>query len=335
MVIIRIVGGLGNQMQQYALSRKLISLGREVCLDISTYSDAGYQGTVRKLEIDRFPAVKYDAATEEQITSVRGDRGLFGRIRSRIRPGRSGYVHESGMYMPEILEMDNVYLDGYWSAEKYYADIMPELREIYDFARMAGIDETYGRAAEPDACGTAESAFGAAERADIVAADAVHAALTEMALRITGTDSSCSVHIRRGDYLKPDNAAFFGGISTDEYYEAAFSYVRERHPEVIFYIFSDDPGYVREKYGDDPSCVVVDVNHGDDNMYDIYLMSLCDAHICANSSFSFWGARLDPQRESALCIRPTIHAASQVFDPEIMRDLWKNWIFIDSQGIVR
>ncbi len=307
MVIIRIVGGLGNQMQQYALSRKLISLGREVCLDISTYSDAGYQGTVRKLEIDRFPGVHYDTAAAGQIAAIRGDDSLIGRIRNRILPRLSGYVHEKGMYMPEILEMDNVYLDGYWSAEKYYADIMPELRGIYDFEGMLDTDTS---------------------------GDASHAALAEMARRITGTADSCSVHIRRGDYLTAENRAFFGGISTDEYYEAAFSYVRERNPEATFFIFSDDPGYVREKYGDDPSCVVVDVNHGDDNMYDIYLMSLCDAHICANSSFSFWGARLDTQRESALCIRPTIHAASQLFDPEVMRDLWKNWIFIDPQGKV-
>ena len=320
MVIIRIVGGLGNQMQQYALSRKLISLGREVCLDISTYSDADYRGTVRSLEIDRFPGVRYDTATEEQIAAIRGDSSLIGRIRNRILPECSGYVHEKGMYMPEIFKRDNIYLDGYWSAEKYYADIMPELRDIYDFAEMLGRDPVDGSDTEMAGTGPVGDA---------------HSGLREMACRITGTEYSCSVHIRRGDYLTAENSAFFGGIATDRYYEAAFSYVKERHPETLFYIFSDDPGYVKEKYGDDPSCVVVDVNHGDDNMYDIYLMSLCTAHICANSSFSFWGARLDPKRESALCIRPTIHAASQVFDPEIMRDLWKNWIFIDPQGNLR
>lgn len=304
MIIIRLMGGLGNQMQQYALCQKFISMGREVYLDTTMYSDNDYRGTIRELQIGRFPGVDIQVATDEQIEALRSDGSLFKRIRNRISPGASGYVHESGMFMPEILDRDDIYLDGYWSAEKYYADIMPKLREIYDFTSILPTKED-------------------------------NPALADMIQRISAESYSVSVHIRRGDYLKPENAAFFGGISTDEYYESAFAYVRENHPGAVFFIFSDDPGYVRDRYGEDTTCVAVDVNHDDNNMFDIYLMSLCDAHICANSSFSFWGARLDAHRDSALCIRPTIHAASQEFDPDVMRDLWKNWIFIDPQGNVR
>ena len=304
MIIIRLMGGLGNQMQQYALYQKFISLGRQVCLDISMYSDADYRGTVRSLQLDRFPGVEINAASGEQISAIRGDEGIIGRIRGRLFPGSSGYIRENSMYMPEIFERDDIYLEGYWSAEKYYADIMPVLRQIYDFGSMLREED-------------ANPAIGA------------------MADRIADTAYSCSVHIRRGDYLNADNAALFGGISTDEYYASAFRYVRELHPEAVFFIFSDDPEYVRSRYGEDPSCIAVDVNHGDDSMYDIYLMSLCDAHICANSSFSFWGARLDADRDTALCIRPTVHVSSQVFDPDVMRDLWRDWVFIDPQGSVR
>ncbi len=304
MVIIRLMGGLGNQMQQYALYRKFISLGREACLDISMYSDEGYRGTVRKLEIDRFPNVEYETASAEQISRIRGDGSIFRRLRNRVMPSSSSYIREKGMYMPEIFDRDDVYLEGYWSAEKYYADIMPSLREIYDFAPL-------------------------------LAAEGCNPAIGDMAERIAASDFPVSVHIRRGDYLSPENAALFGGISTEEYYASAFRYVKERHPEAEFFIFSDDPGYVREKYGDDASCVTVDVNHADDSMYDIYLMSHCIAHICANSSFSFWGARLDEHREQALCIRPSVHVNSQVFDPDVMRTLWAGWVFIDPQGTVR
>lgn len=303
MVIIRLMGGLGNQMQQYALYRKFISLGREACLDISMYSDEAYQGTVRKLELGRFTNVRYETASEEQISAIRGDGNALKRLLRRIMPSSSSCIRENGMYMPEILGMDDIYLEGYWSAEKYYADIMPELRGIYDFTPMLG-------------------------------ADGVNPAIGAMADRIAASAYPVSVHVRRGDYLSAENAALFGGISTPEYYDAALGYVRERHPEAEFFIFSDDPGYVREKYGDDGSCVTVDVNHADDSMFDIYLMSLCSAHICANSSFSFWGARLDAHRGSALCIRPTVHVRSQVFDPEVMRDLWAGWIFIDPRGTV-
>ena len=76
---------------------------------------------------------------------------------------------------------------------------------------------------------------------------------------------------------------------------------------------------------------VVDINRGKDSFYDMWLMSRCRHNICANSTFSFWGARLN-QYEGKIVMRPTIHRNNQVFEPERMHGLWKGWVFVDNRG---
>ncbi len=305
MIIIRLMGGLGNQMQQYALYRKFISLGKEACLDTSWFeNEAAHTDTPRRLEIDRFVRADFKTADEETVQAIMNP-GIISRIMTKLNLQASRYVRENSMYQPEIFDKDDCLLEGYWSADRYYADIFPDLREKFDFAPLLDADP------------------------------AKKARIDEVKSLIDETPFSCSVHIRRGDYLKPGISDLFGGVSTDEYYDSAFEYIRDEHPDVSFFIFSDDPDYVAAKYGKAPDCTAVDVNHGPDSLFDIYLMSLCDAHICANSSFSFWGARLDPHREEALCIRPAIHMRSQVFDEDLMHDLWKKWILIDPEGKFR
>ena len=306
MVIIKAMGGLGNQMQQYALYQKFISMGKEAYLDKSWYvSHESSSVTGRSFELDVFKKAGYEEASREQINALIGSRNIANRLLDKIIPGRNRHICENSMYMPQILEMDDVYLEGYWSADIYYADIMDRLRDRFGITYFETVRD-----------------------------NEMNDKSREMALKIAECKNACSVHIRRGDYLNEANSSLFGNIATSEYYDSAFSHIRELRPGSVFFIFSDDPEYTREKYGKDDSCVIVDVNHGADSVYDIFLMSLCSAHICANSSFSFWGARLDAGKD-AVKIRPTIHMRSQVFDPVLMNDLWKGWTFIDPQGVLQ
>ncbi len=297
MIIIRLMGGLGNQMQQYALYKKYVSLGKDVRLDLSWFGD-DVQGTMkapRSLELKTFEKVSYLEATPDEVRRLTGGESIIGRMRRKIR---NTYVVENRMYDPKLLERDDVYLEGYWAADAYYADVMPVIRGDFTF------DE-----------GGAGPAAG------------------EMAARIRESKPSVAVHVRRGDYLDPENEAIFGNIATEEYYSSAISCIREKLPGARFYVFSDDPGYAAQKYGSEPDVTIVDVNRGADSRYDMWLMSLCDAHACANSTFSFWGARLSAgYLQGALRIRPTIQKNTQTFDHELMRELWKGWTFIDPHG---
>lgn len=141
---------------------------------------------------------------------------------------------------------------------------------------------------------------------------------------------SVSVHIRRGDYLDAANRPVFGGICTNDYYRAAIGFLKEKYPQAAFFFFSDDIPYVREHYLEEAS-EIIDWNNGKNSIYDMMLMSSCRHNICANSTFSFWGARLNPY-ESKVMIRPSIHKNTQICIPEQMKELWAGWTLITPQG---
>ena len=100
---------------------------------------------------------------------------------------------------------------------------------------------------------------------------------------------------------------------------AAVEFAKEKCPNAKFFLFSDDADYVREKFKGD-EFEVIDWNHGRDSFYDMMLMSHCKHNICANSTFSFWGARLNPNEEKMM-VRPTIHKNSQKFVADEMKDM--------------
>lgn len=107
---------------------------------------------------------------------------------------------------------------------------------------------------------------------------------------ITKTNS-VSIHVRRGDYLTPKNIEIFGGICTLEYYKQAIEEIKKRLSNPKFFIFSNDIEWCEENFKDlQPT--YISWNTGNDSIYDMYLMSCCKANIIANSSFSYWGARL-------------------------------------------
>lgn len=307
MVIVKVMGGLGNQLQQYALYRKLESIGMDARLDVSWFHRTQGQTAVlaeRELELDCFEGVRYRAASEGEIRLVLGrlweePESAAAKIRRKVLPFIDPCFVEQDMYHEPVFRGGNrnKYLAGYWACEKYYADILDKLRQELRFPVCA--DEEIRRRNE-EAVSWMESV------------------------------ESVSVHIRRGDYLDSANKALFGGISTDAYYERAMALMKEKYPEARFFLFSDDIPYVREHYTGE-NCEVIDWNTGSNSFYDMMLMSRCRHNICANSTFSFWGARLNA-REGKCMIRPSIHKNTQVCIPEHMKELWKGWILITPQG---
>lgn len=307
MIIVKIMGGLGNQLQQYALYRKLESLGTDVRLDVSWFARPGEQAEVlakREMELARFEGVRYRTASEQEIRGLLGrlweePESALSRLKRKLLPSRDPCFVEQDMYHEEVFHFTDKYLTGYWACEKYYADILDGLRRELRFPVCA--DEQIGRRNE------------------------------EMIDRMMSTES-VSVHVRRGDYLDPANAALFGGICTEAYYEAAMAWIRARYPKARFFFFSDDIPYVREHYAG-ADCEIIDWNKGADSLYDMMLMSRCRHNICANSTFSFWGARLNAG-EGKCMIRPSIHKNTQICIPEQMKELWAGWTLITPQGAV-
>lgn len=119
--------------------------------------------------------------------------------------------------------------------------------------------------------------------------------------RITGTNS-VSLHIRRGNYLKPSQRLYFGDLCPLEYYQEAIETIKKRVPDPVFFIFSNDQEWVKQHL-DVPHAVFIDWNTGNRSYRDMHLMSLCKHNIVANSTFSWWAAWLN-QNKNKLVITP-------------------------------
>ncbi|WP_026650914.1 alpha-1,2-fucosyltransferase [Butyrivibrio proteoclasticus] len=306
MIIIQIAGGLGNQMQQYALYRKLLSLGKDVKLDLSWFSKDIQKNMLapRSFELPLFVNLPYEEATKEEIDHFL-KRGVVSRFVGKVfrklhiwASENPKVFVETKMYHPEIFDMDDMYITGYFACQKYYGDIMNELKELFSFPPHSDPDlETRNKTI-----------------------------ITKME-----SAPSVSVHIRRGDYLSPENVEILGNIATKEYYDSAMNYFLEKDPNTHFYIFTSDHEFAYENYGDESRYTIVDWNTGKDSLQDLRLMSHCKGNICANSTFSFWGARLN-KRPDMEVVRTATMRNNQKCDPDIMHDYWKGWLLVDNKG---
>ena len=295
MIIIHVMGGLGNQLYQYAMYEKLKSMGREVKLDFYAYLEAtGEDKEWRELELIKFPNLEYELCTPEERTALLdNDMAFWSRVRRKLFGRKDRTYREDKSYMPELFELDDVYLYGFWECEKYYEDRIDQLQKKLVFPESNNPKN-------------------------------------KQCIEQMRREQAVSVHIRRKDYLTVADGRRYMGICTDAYYESAMAYIRQQVEHPVFYIFSDDIPYMKEHYyGEDIR--IVDWNTGEDSLFDMQLMSECKHNICANSTFSFWGARLN-QNPKKCMIRPLHHDNYETITIEEIRDNWHNWLLIDAEG---
>ena len=104
--------------------------------------------------------------------------------------------------------------------------------------------------------------------------------------------NSVSIHFRGGDYYKANYT-----IMEQPYYIKAVNYLKEKFDELSFFIFTDDLENAKKTIGNIDHCFYIENNRGNNSYIDMQLMSLCKHNIMANSTFSFWGAYLNPNKE--------------------------------------
>ena len=131
-------------------------------------------------------------------------------------------------------------------------------------------------------------------------------------------EKTCSIHVRRGDYLKLPN---FHPIQTIDYYKKSIEHF---HPETLFLIFSDDIEWCKNAF----SKINIKMHFIENNFdyEDLYLMSFCKNNIICNSTFSWWAAWLN-NHEGKKVIAPKKWFGSD--SPCNTNDLYcKSWIII-------
>jgi hypothetical protein len=131
-------------------------------------------------------------------------------------------------------------------------------------------------------------------RSELMLIEALRGRNLEMAKRIDAARNPVSIHLRRGDY-----GQYFGApvMLPMAYYEHAISHILSQHRQSTFFVFSDDAAFARDWLQGDPRFILVDHNNEATAHEDLRLMSLCRHHIIANSTFSWWGAWLNPRRD--------------------------------------
>lgn len=264
MVIVRIISGFGNQMFQYAAGRRLAHvLGVELKLDISSYKKF-YK--LRTYNLRAFNIQENIATTDEVQRLTLKNSSLLKRISNRLlrkqqTPPATYFKEKYFHFDSDVLNLcDDVYLEGYWQSEKYFADISEIIRQEFSVKIPQQAKDQ--------------------ELAELI-----------------GSCESVSLHVRRGDYVSdPRTNQMFVTCDLDYYYRCV-DHISQTVQRPHFFIFSDDHQWAHDNLKLPFPTVFVDHNGADKDYEDLRLMSLCKHNIIANSSFSWWGAWLNNYKE--------------------------------------
>lgn len=272
MIIVKLIGGLGNQMFQYAAGRHLAHLHQTDLLVDTAFLDKDPNGayTKRDLELSVFNVdLKVASTSDIKKFSIEGSN-KYSRALQRHLPilFTNLYAAESGMtYQKEFLNFPkNTYLDGFWQSERYFKSIESIL--VKEFTPKAPLDQKND----------------------------------QWLTKITSSES-VSLHIRRGDYVSSRNAQEHHGNLALSYYTNALKLIKEKHSAVEVFVFSDDLEWCKSNLQLEDKIYFVDANQKQSFHLDMYLMSHCKHNIIANSSFSWWAAWLN-QNTNKIVVAP-------------------------------
>lgn len=283
MIVSRLVGGLGNQMFQYAAGRAL-ALRRGVPFRIDRRTFDSYKTHAFGLNCFRADLAE---APAEQLPD--GAKEI--RINRLLRPFLGGalrvYAEKAFTYDPEVLRLpDRTYLDGYWQSEKYFADCADAVRQDF-IVRHAPSPENQ-----------------------------------QWLERIAAADS-VSLHVRRGDYVTNASAAAVHGTCDLGYYQRAVDIVRQvSGRDLVLFVFSDDPDWAAANLQLPFEIHLVRNNNAATNYEDLRLMSACRNHVIANSSFSWWGAWLNPSPSKIVVAPQRWFLAKDMVDRDLIPETW-------------
>lgn len=255
MIIVKLWGGMGNQMFQYAFGRCLaFKHATELKLDVSFFDNqkAGKNGHVfRNYDLDIYN-IYAKPATENEIFSLSrwGKNELLNKGVNKILGYKKSFIAEPHFHFSAAVynSPDNVYLSGYWQTEKYFAEIASLIRTDFTFK-----DEMNDKA-------------------------------KQLLNSIANTNSVC-VNVRRGDFVTNN---FHGSYGSD-YFTKADAIIKENLSDRTYFVFSDEPDWCEQNLKFDGETVFVSHEFAGIKFQDyLRLMSSCNHFIIPNSSFAWW-----------------------------------------------
>jgi len=295
MIVIRLLGGLGNQMFQYAFGlAKSIEYNQGLFVDdtlLTTNSLPASLITPRKLELNIFPGVKIRRLPTIPDIIVKKPSHFLSKLTSRAK--RLKFIRQDEN---EFVQVDNLrpgrinIVEGYFQSQEYF---------------RKHSDRIWSRFSFPDL-------------------DDRNALVKSKMLN----SNSVSLHIRRGDYAANPESLRYHGILPPEYYNKSIDFLKQSQSDISYFIFTDDIKWVKENFMiKEENLMFVEGNTGSESWKDMALMTFAAHHIIANSSFSWWGAWLKERQGFTLAPRAWFNSEVAKFD--IHTIIPDNWIVID------
>lgn len=269
MIIIKIAGGLGNQMFEYASAWALSKrLQQPLVLFVNEKEkDRPFRLKQLKLSVESVLRPEQMPFALKVLTNKQV-KSLFKRLH------KSSYHLEDWLYFRQLndkfqedfftVDAPNIFLDGYFQCESYFRDCRTELVE--QFKPSYEMEPVY-----------------------------------KQMLEQIKSCNSVAVHVRRGDFQQSSHR--FHYLLTGDYYRRAIAYMKERLGDLKFFWFSEDFDWIHENFGNEKKFHFVKTNSANADIDDIMLMKNCRHIITANSSFSWWGAWLN-EYDDAIRIVP-------------------------------
>ena len=289
MNIIKMSGGLERQLFQYALYMKFESMGVETKFDdINDYRDE----RTRPIMLSVFN-IDYPRATWDEIVKYTDQsRDIGPRLRRMFKGAKTNIYTEDGFFDPKVLEQRDKYIEGKFMSQKYFEDILPEVKKAYTFPDVGNLTLT------------------PRSNKDFL-----------IYYNEIVNSYSVGIHIRRSD--SRFNEELYRDICTNEYYSGAIKYITERVPEAKFFVFSNEPKWVKGWLKDivmsqvsegmthddinelRKNFVLVEASDEYTSYLDLFLLGKCKHNILSNSSFSWWGAWMN-DHDDKIVIAPNI-----------------------------
>ena len=258
MIIVKLNGGLGNQMFQYALGRMLaIKNKTRLKLDLTSFYHTKKSDTPRKYSLNVFNLPEDTLFYKPILPKSTITKKIHTLISKNSEKKNNIVIEKNYKFDKNILNSpNNTKLIGYWQSEKYFNDIEKILKNDFTFPQKTS-------------------------------------SKNNKLINSIKKENSISIHVRRGDYVKVKKTKEYHGILGVKYYQKAIKIINNKVNKPSWYVFSDDINWCRKNIKPDKNIKYIDHNRGDKSYEDMRLMSLCKHNIVANSSFSWWGAWLN------------------------------------------
>lgn len=297
-LIVRLANGIGNQLFTYAAA---LNYSKKIDANLLIDDQSGF-----------YKRYKYELSNFNVSAKIANDNlkfiGYFGRFRRKIYK-KFNFINRNITFVEEkkdknkLTEYDqnifsknvnkNIYFEGYFQTEKYFSNIENKIREEYSFK---------------------ENIINKKNK------------FKDLILN----NNAVSIHIRNKRFLKEEKHSNIETLNEQNLeinlniVKKGISYFEKNIDNPVFFIWSNDFSQLRE-YFPEEKFIFVDNSLESNDVYDLYLMTLCKNFILSPSTFHYWGAYLSKHKNKICLGPPKIKNKSGYYGFSNNKDIKPNW----------